>query len=234
MDLGWFEVALNVTEIKRSLEFYQTLGFELGNDAEINNNVAALYKDDCSVTLYQGHLDPARPQLIFWQGDVAAIAADLTAKGVEFFRPLKTDDTVGGAFMLLDPDGHPVFFIAMNKYADNSPVTGPDGKRIKARQYPPNKKRDIAFGTFVFSLPVSNPIASRGFYKTLGLRRFGETNTLASNDCRIGLFGLWLARPQLIFWGGNVDAIESELSSRGLKFQPHADDGRGKGAMLFD
>ena len=54
MDLGWFEVGLNVTDIKRSLKFYQTLGFELGNDAEIENKVAALHKDDCSLTLYQG------------------------------------------------------------------------------------------------------------------------------------------------------------------------------------
>ena len=105
MDLGWFEAALNVADLKRSLAFYETLGFEVHGDGA-ENGVAALYKDDCSITLYQSGLDPARPQLIFWQGDVAAIAADLAAKGLQFFRGPNSDDA-GAGVMLLDPDGHP-------------------------------------------------------------------------------------------------------------------------------
>ncbi len=232
MDLGWFEAALNVADLKRSLAFYEALGFEKhGEDG--GDGVAALYKDDCSLTLYQGHLDPARPQLIFWQGDVAAIAADLSAKGLQFFRG-PNSDAAGTAAMLIDPDGHPVFLITMKKYDGNSPVAGPDGKRVKARQYPPNKMRGIDLGWFEFSLPVADTNKSIAFYENFGFRRVGETNTLVNNDCRIALFGLWLERPQLIFWQGDVDAIERELTARGLKFQPRFNDGKGTGAMLFD
>ena len=232
MDLGWFEVALNVADLERSRAFYETLGFELsaGSGAD---GVAAMYKDDCSITLYQGHLDPARPQLIFWQGDVDAITADLTAKGLKFFRGPNSDAAGKGA-MLIDPDGHPVFFITMKKYDGNSPATGANGKRVKARQYPPSTKREIDLGWFEFSLPVADTDASIAFYEKLGLKRVGETNTLVSNDCRLALFGLWLERPQLIFWQGDVDAIERELSARGLKFEPRFNDGKGTGAMLKD
>ncbi|HTP77339.1 MAG TPA: VOC family protein [Rhizomicrobium sp.] len=233
MELGWFEVALNVSDLARSRAFYEAVGFEAHGDSA-ENGVAALYKDDCSVTLYQGHLDPARPQLIFWQGDVRAIARAFEAANIEFFRPLKTDAEGGGAFMLRDPDGHPVFFISMKKYDGNSPIAGADGKRVKARQYPATANGKIDLGWFEFSLPVADPEASRSFYRTLGLKSVGETNTLALNDCRIALFGLWLERPQLIFWQGDIDAIERELTGRGLRFEPRFNDGKATGAMLKD
>ncbi len=77
MEFGWFEVSLDVKDIDRTRRFYEKLGFEvLGEAAE--GRVVTLQKADCRISLYQGVLDPAETQLIFWQGDVRAIAEDLT------------------------------------------------------------------------------------------------------------------------------------------------------------
>jgi catechol 2,3-dioxygenase-like lactoylglutathione lyase family enzyme len=166
VDLGWFEAAFNVTDIARSRAFYEALGIELaGGSGE--GGVAALYKDDC-LTLYQGHLDTHRPQLIFWQGDVEAIARELW-----------------------DPDGNPRHFNTMKKYENNSHSTGPNGERIKVRQYPANKTRDVDFGWFEISLPVRDMRKSVGFYGALGFRIAEDHDprnvTLVSRDCRLSL-----------------------------------------------
>ena len=111
-DLGWFEVSLNVQDIGRSLAFYQTLGFQLVDGSVELRNVT-LQKGDCRIGLYQGYLDPPETQLIFWQGDVDAIARDLVGRGLRFERgPTKGDDGGAGA-LLKDPDGHPIYFINM-------------------------------------------------------------------------------------------------------------------------
>jgi catechol 2,3-dioxygenase-like lactoylglutathione lyase family enzyme len=239
MDLGWFEAALNVTDLARSRAFYETLGFECAGG--VGQDVAAMYKDDCSVTLYQRGLDPERPNLIFWQGDVEAIARDLEARGVSFHRPFRKDDAGGAGFILCDPDGHPLHVITMKKYADNSPGTGPDGKRIKARQYPPNKMRGIDFGRFEISLPVKEMQKSVAFYRMLGFRIVEDHDprnvTLVSNDCRLSLYEGYLDpdRPQLIFWQGDLRAIGAHLTAKGLIFlRGPASDERGTGAMLID
>jgi lactoylglutathione lyase len=240
MDLGWFEAALNVTDLARSRAFYETLGFELASGSG-EGGVAALYKDDCSVTLYQGHLDPARPQLIFWQGDVEAIARDLEARGASFHVPFRKDQMGGAGCMLIDPDGNPLHFITMKKYAENSPAAGPDGKRIKARQYPPNTKREIDLGWFEISLPVKDMRKSVDFYKKFGLRIAEDHDprniTLVSNDCRVALYEGYLDpdRPQLIFWQQDVRAICDHLGSKGLSFlRGPSSDAKGTGAMLID
>jgi catechol 2,3-dioxygenase-like lactoylglutathione lyase family enzyme len=109
MELGWFEVSLDVKDVARSVAFYETLGFRQVGDRS-DPRTATLQKGDCRIGLYQGYLDPARPQLIFWQGDVQAIAGDLTAKGLTFFRGPASDDKGTGA-MLIDPDGNPLYFV---------------------------------------------------------------------------------------------------------------------------
>ncbi len=110
MELGHFVVSLNVQDIRRSLEFYQTLGFEI-IDGTIEARFLTLSKGDCRLGLYQGHLDPPQTQLIFWQGDVGAIARDLSGQGLTFERGPTHDAKGGAAAMLMDPDGHPLYFI---------------------------------------------------------------------------------------------------------------------------
>jgi hypothetical protein len=49
-------------------------------------------------------------QLIFFQGDIEAIGRDLATAGLSFARGPFTGD--GGAMsgMVMDPDGHPLYF----------------------------------------------------------------------------------------------------------------------------
>lgn len=112
MQLGRFEVGLDVKDIHASWAFYEKLGFKI-TDGALERRFVTIENGDCRLTLYQGYLDPAETQLIFVQGNVEAIAADLTAQSLTLERPLKRDATGIGAF-LRDPDGHPIYFVNMN------------------------------------------------------------------------------------------------------------------------
>lgn len=112
IDFGWFEVSLNVQDIKRSLEFYQLLGFQVV-DGNVEFRNITLRKGDCRISLYQGYLDPPETQLTFWQGDVHAIARDLAGKGLQFERGPTTGEEGGVGALLRDPDGHPIYFVNM-------------------------------------------------------------------------------------------------------------------------
>jgi hypothetical protein len=69
MDLGYFETSLPVADIGKSMAFYEALGFARAEYAQ-DAGTATMIRGDCRLGLFQGHLDPPRPQLIFWQGDV--------------------------------------------------------------------------------------------------------------------------------------------------------------------
>lgn len=108
VNLGWFVVSLNVADIKRSVAFYRQLGFQI-TSGSVESRVVTIQKGDCRLDLYQGFLDPPVTQLIFWQGDVDAITDELTSKGLRW-EPSKASGPGKGA-MLMDPDGHPLYFV---------------------------------------------------------------------------------------------------------------------------
>jgi len=110
MEFGWFELSLDVKDIDRTRDFYERLGFEVVGVAS-EGRVVTLQKADCRICLYQGFLDPAETQLIFWQGDVRAIAADLSGKGFQFERLPSQDEADGTGALLIDPDGRPIYFV---------------------------------------------------------------------------------------------------------------------------
>ncbi len=110
MELGWFEVSLNVKDIDRTRSFYEALGFEVLETA-FEGRVVTLQKGDCRICLYQGFLDPPETQLIFWQGDVAAIANNLKNKGLQFEKEPETGADGGIGALLRDPDGRPIYFV---------------------------------------------------------------------------------------------------------------------------
>src|SRR5579872_4758206 len=233
MNLGWFEVGMNVADITRSADFYQRLGFEVA-DGSLGRRTLALHRNDCSITLYQGFGDDPL-YLQFWQGDNGALADRVRRAGIAFERPPSSDEG-GNAFLVRDPDGHGLFFINLADYWTRpcARVQGASAYDAKRRQYGRSTRDDLDFGRFVISLPVADEDASRAFYEKLGFERVGDTNTLRSDDCLVAFYGLWLKRPQLIFWQADVDAIERELTRRGLEFQPRFNDDKGTGAMLID
>src|SRR5580658_658825 len=106
MDLGYFETSLPVKDIEASMAFYEALGFERAEYAE-DAATATMILGDCRLGLFQGHLDPDRPQLIFWQGPVESVAGKAEQAGLNFRRALQHDAEGGAGFKLDDPDGHP-------------------------------------------------------------------------------------------------------------------------------
>ena len=240
MDLGRFETSLDVKDIEKSVAFYKALGFrQVDGSIEIRN--VGLRKGDCRLTLYQGYLDPPELQLIFWQGNVAAIARDLSAKGLSFEDGWPRSDENGTAAMLKDPDGHPLYFI-------NLPVQfydQPGHERKSPRYRPTQLKPDKRLGWYVLSLDVADIERSLAFYLKLGFRAFsrddkGRSATLYKGDCHIALYQgvlnpAWARAggrlTQLIFWRGDIDWIDRDLTRKGLAFERVAAHG-GAGPAL--
>lgn len=108
--LGWYELSLPVDNIARTAGFYGRLGFEAA-DGDIAQRHLTLQHGDCRLCLYQGYLDPAEPQLIFWQGDVAGVADLAARKGLKVRKGLERNDDGHVSLMLEDPDGRPLYFI---------------------------------------------------------------------------------------------------------------------------
>src|SRR5688500_16883893 len=107
MFLGNFELCLNVADVRRSLEFYETLGFERvgGNIAD---GWAILENNNCRLGLYAGHIESNL--LNFRGGDVFAICEELKSRGLAFSQDAyREPDGSAGAF-LKDPDGNVVYF----------------------------------------------------------------------------------------------------------------------------
>jgi predicted lactoylglutathione lyase len=219
MDLGYFETSLPVADIGESVAFYEALGFarvEYARDA----GAATMIRGDCRLGLFQGHLDPIRPQLIFWQGDVDTLAAEVERNGVPFLRPLKKDSH-GGAFMLRDPDGHPLYIIRMTTFYPQYP----QHRRAAPTERPEPLVIDHRLGWYEVSLPVAEMPRSVAFYEALGFREVlrepnGTRVTVRNGDCRIGLFQGHLdpARVQLVFWQGDVLALADDVRLAGLEF----------------
>jgi predicted enzyme related to lactoylglutathione lyase len=229
MDLGRFEAALPVKDLKRTMAFYEGVGFAReGGDIEVG--VAELRRGDCRVCLYQGQLDPDRLQLIFWQGDTEAIAAMVEAAGIPFFRGPNRAEDGGGSFMLLDPDDHPLFFIYMPVHFVNHP-----GHEQVAPPRTPTVPLDpdMTLGWFELSLPVADIRRSFEFYQKLGYRPVrgsleGRHITLQNIDSRIALLEGYLQppdEPQLIFWQGEVRATAAAMTAQGATVAERFKDG---------
>ena len=217
MNLGYFETSLDVKDIGRSQAFYESLGFEL-IDGAVEIRTLTLQKGDCRLGLYQGHLDPARTQLIFWQGDVAAIAGEVGAAGIGFFREPRSDEG-GTAFMLLDPDGHPVFVICMKINFYNQP-----GYERPFDAIPRTATgTGPAFGPCELSLAVEDLARSLAFYRKLGFEPVGEiadgSAVLRNRDCTIGLYQDQPEPARLTFRHGDIPAIGGLLAAKGLDFE---------------
>jgi catechol 2,3-dioxygenase-like lactoylglutathione lyase family enzyme len=114
LDRGVFQLSLPVKDLAKSVAFYELLGFR-NADSKPEDRVLGMSNGRDRICLYQGHLDPKELQLIFWQGDIDALADTARREKLDFFREPRRD-TAGAAFMLKDPDGRPLFFITMGKY----------------------------------------------------------------------------------------------------------------------
>ena len=236
MNVGWLETSFLVADVARTAAWYEKLGFQQVDTADEGKS-RTLEAGDCRLALYQGVLNPAETQLIFWNGDVEACAEKLIAAGSELLRLANfgADQTPDGlvkqpngdaSFMVRDPDGQLIFVIRMAE------VTR---KRAEGRA------PDLDRGFFQVSLPVKDPDRTAAFYELLGFRRKANDDPrvapLTNGECRICLYQGYLDPDelQLNFWQGDLDAVAAVVRREGLGFyrEPNSD-ARGAGFMLTD
>ena len=117
MELGAFSISLKVKDIKKSVEFYEKLGFtyKAGN---IDQNWIVLKNGSTVIGLFQGYIE--ENTLTFNPGwdqsasevnpftDVREIQKKLKEKGVKVDREAN-ETTKGPEYIILtDPDGNPI------------------------------------------------------------------------------------------------------------------------------
>lgn len=116
-DLGAFSISLNVKDIKKSLEFYEKLGFTY-KSGNIEQNWIVLKNGNAVIGLFQGMFD--KNMMTFNPGwdqkaqhlenfkDVRDIQKNLKENGITLDK--EADETTNGPeyIMLKDPDGNPI------------------------------------------------------------------------------------------------------------------------------
>ena len=236
MNVGWLETSYLVADVARTAAWYEKLGFQQVDTADEGRS-RTLEAGDCRIALYQGILNPAETQLIFWNGEVEVCAERLVAAGAELLRlpELSGKYTPEGvvkqpngdaSFMVRDPDGQLIFVIRMAE------VT---------RKGAPAPHQDLDRGFCQVSLPVKDPDRTAAFYELLGFRRKPDDDPrmapLTNGECRICLYQGYLDPDelQLNFWQGDIDAVAAVVRREGMGFYrgPNSD-GAGAAFMLTD
>jgi len=118
MDLGAFSVSLAVKDLEASRRFYEKLGFgPFHGDA--SQNWLILKNGDHVIGLFQGMFE--KNTLTFnpgWDGNASALPSftdirelqrQLKAQGMEFVAEVDESGSGPGSFIVVDPDGNPIF-----------------------------------------------------------------------------------------------------------------------------
>jgi lactoylglutathione lyase len=120
MELGNFSVSLAVKDIKASRLFYEKLGFSVFTGDESQNWLIMKNGDTTIIGLFQGMFD--QNILTFNPGwdsnakkldrftDVREIQRHLKSQGVQFQTEADEATTGPASFVVVDPDGNPIFF----------------------------------------------------------------------------------------------------------------------------
>jgi len=107
MKLGNPEISLAVSDIKASLAFYESLGFNRAEGAEEEKWVVVT-QPGLRIGLYEGHVDAN--SLTFFGGDVEAIARKLHESGFELKSGPETEEDGSLGAKVFDPDGNLIYF----------------------------------------------------------------------------------------------------------------------------
>jgi len=109
MNLGHFELALNVADLNASLAFYRGLGFSQIEGSE-ESGVAVIESANCRIVLYRGYI--AENLINFRGGDIPVIAERARTAGLIFEKePFSGLDGSMGA-LLRDPDVNAIYFVS--------------------------------------------------------------------------------------------------------------------------
>jgi catechol 2,3-dioxygenase-like lactoylglutathione lyase family enzyme len=244
MNIGWLETSFAVADVALTSAWYEALGFQFveSNDGGMTRTLQA--GADCRLALYQGVLDPAESQLVFWNGDVETAADRLQAAGFAFVRPSTHVDHTDARGMVRLPNGDASFM-----------VRDPDGQLLYVIRMAEVTRKEVAAaasdldrGFFQVSLPVKDPNRTAAFYELLGFRRSEVDDkegvnpdprvaALTNGECRICLYQGYLDPDelQLNFWQGDIDAVAAVARREGMRFyRGPGRDAAGAGMMLTD
>ena len=236
MQPGWLETSFVVADVDRTTAWYQKLGFQVVDTAD-GGRSRTVEAGDCRLALFQGVLDPAETQLIFWNGDVEAYAEKLAAAAAEIVRQPRfsqAPDARGivrgpngdASIMVRDPDGQLIFLIRMAEVSRKpaGPLASPERGRCEV------------------ALPVKDVPATLAFYELLGFTREAvpedeRVAAMVNGEARINLYQGYLDPDelQLNFWQGDIDGMADLVRRQGLGFfrEPAGDD-EGRAFMLKD
>ena len=106
MDLGCFSLSLVVADIRKSLAFYETLGFEK-LDGNIDQKWLVLKNENTKIGLFEGMFESNT--LTFNPADARAVQARIKEAGYTLDK--EADGDKGPAHMMVkDPDGNMILF----------------------------------------------------------------------------------------------------------------------------
>lgn len=109
MELGKHHIALNVKNLQSSKEFYLKMGFVL--DERFSNSQqkwVIMHNGALTIGLYEGIIP--RNTLTFTPDNILELQKELKQKGIPFVLEAKEKSTGPTHFLLVDPDGNPLFF----------------------------------------------------------------------------------------------------------------------------
>ena len=106
MNLGRFELCLNVADLMKSVEFYQDLGF-VPIRGSMSDGWCVMASSVVTIALYEGHI-PVN-QLNFRGQDVFSLAKELESKGLKFITKANIEPDGSMGAVLVDPDGNQIY-----------------------------------------------------------------------------------------------------------------------------
>jgi catechol 2,3-dioxygenase-like lactoylglutathione lyase family enzyme len=117
MKLGAFSISIAVKDLKKSKEFYETLGFSIfGGD--FKQNYLILKNDTTLIGLFQGMFEnniltfnpgwDSNAQTLENFEDVREIQQKLKVKGINLQTEADETTTGPASFVVLDPDGNAI------------------------------------------------------------------------------------------------------------------------------
>lgn len=237
MELGAFSVSLAVSDIARSLEFYERLGFvATGGDAD--GGWLILRNHHTTIGLFAGMFE--RNMLTFNPGvdgptmkfgrhftDVRDIQNALLLDGIELGEQADPAGSGAAHITAVDPDGNPILIDQFDR---------PDGVDGLAPPELPEPPMPLELGPFTYSLAVADLGRSLAWYGAFGFTEFrrgddgGTWVAMRNGDAVVALHPESVGGNTLTFGPGldetsrevthepfaTVEEIEAVLIGRGL------------------
>jgi catechol 2,3-dioxygenase-like lactoylglutathione lyase family enzyme len=109
MELGQHHIALNVKNLQASKEFYLKMGFEVDQRfSNIERKYLIMRNAELIIGLYEGIIP--RNTLTFSSDNIHILQKHLKQNGVPFVLEAKEGTQGAAHFLIVDPDGNPLFF----------------------------------------------------------------------------------------------------------------------------